>query len=145
MTYAEYVENARQLFRSEFNSFLEKEGIEPLTQIVDSEYMLRMSERSLAIYPDSPSGKVLNDNGDAVTGSLTLSFYLDENAVPESEAELLLCLTAFMKFINEHNIGLYDEVREAYSLSMGTGYEYNGLLMHVESNIAYKNDAYDWE
>ncbi|MGN0907502.1 MAG: hypothetical protein ACI4NM_10165, partial [Bullifex sp.] len=90
------MEKVRKIFKEKFNKYLEEYGLEQLQRYSISEYTNHDFERSLAVYPDAPSGEVYKQDRTSETASCTVSFYLNEDASEGSSIMNLMYLDALI-------------------------------------------------
>ena len=147
-----YINNALELFRDEFNNYIDKvneeckdeEGwqqVEHIKAFVDSELLLRNEERSIAIYLCSPNGTTYSETEKQAESGLTVSFYLNEDATAESEKEALLYYALLISFIKLHEFSEEDEIADSILILTSQGWDRNGAAVYVKSRLASFSDA----
>ena len=137
--YKDYLDEARKTIATHINPYLEAEGLEPVSQIVGSAYGLTM-DRSLAIYPASPSGETLKDDGHACHVRLTIDFYLNDNATAESCELAEKYYTAIIGFLQKQSFSEFDVISTSSLLRMDDGYDRNGGMFLIESRLMTLTD-----
>lgn len=139
-TYKEYLDEARQIIASRLNTVLEEAGLSPVVRFVTSAFDL-IDEKSLAIYPASPSGETLKDDGHACHAYLTIEFYLDRAAAAASCDLAEKYYTAIIGFLQQERFSEFDIISTSSLLRMDDGFDRNGALFLIESRL---NTAMDW-
>jgi hypothetical protein len=140
MTFEKYVENAREVFRDNFNAFLESLDLQPITAFVDTLSEVRLMERSLAVYPTANVTTYKETETSAET-SVTVTFYLNEDASRESSNLAIQYFSAIIAFIHLYRFGEYDVISDAYLSLMDTGEMANGAFVLITSRIATNTDG----
>lgn len=135
MRYKNYLENVREIFKNNLNSFLVNRGLEPISLFAGSQYLLGQNNVSIAIYPDSPSGDVYKETNEYAEASVTISFYFNEIMSPENDEICIDYYDALIDFIHEYRFGEYDLIQNSFPILVSAGYEYNGVAILLNSRL----------
>lgn len=136
MTYRQYIDNARNVFKTEFDEFLEERGLQRLNAYVDTFLQVDQKELSLAVYPDAPSGKTYSESDDMATVGFTVCFYLNEDSSLESSDMALSYYSVLLQFIKAHEFSESDHISESVLTLMEMGEPKNGAFFLIESRLA---------
>ena len=141
MNYKEYIDGVRAHIKEELNPYLEKNGVRPISAFVDTFLEVDKQERSIAIYPDAPSGNTYKDSGSYATAGFTVCFYLNEDMSSESEAEALTYYALILQFLKMSSFSEFDTVSESLLTLMDLGEPKNGAFFLIESRLATYTDS----
>ena len=148
----EYINKALELFRDDFNAYIDKineeckddknwQQLKHINAFVDSEFLLRNEEHSIAIYLCSPNGTTYSETEKQAESGFTVSFYLNEDATAESEKEALLYYSIIISFIKSHEFSEEDEIADSILILTSQGWDRNGAAVYVKSRLASFTDA----
>lgn len=141
MNYKDYIDNVRSIIKGNLNDYLEKKGLTPISAFVDNFLTVDHQERSIAIYPDSPSGSTYRDGAGYATAGFTVCFYLNEDMSAESEAEALTYYSYILQFLRMQSFSESDTVAESLLTLMDLGEPKNGAFFSIESRLATHTDS----
>lgn len=136
MTYKEYIDNARNTFKTELDGFLERRGLAKMNAYVDSFLLVDQKELTIAVYPEAPSGKNYSETSDMATVGFTVCFYLNEDMSAESSEKALTYYSALLEFIKAYRFSESDFVSESVLTLMELGEPKNGAFFLIESRLA---------
>lgn len=142
MTYKEYIDNARAIFKGSFDGYLEEHGLAKLNAYVDSFLLVDQQELSLAVYPDAPSGKTFSQSQQGETVGFTVCFYLNEDMSVESSELALEYYSALLDFIKRQEFSESDLISESVLTLIEMGEPKNGAFFLIESRLASNCDYY---
>lgn len=142
MTYKEYIDNARVIFKDSLDTYLEKQGLAKLNAYVDSFLLVDQQELTLAVYPDAPSGKTYTQSNQSATVGFTVCFYLNEDMSAESSELALEYYSALLEFIKKQEFSESDLITESVLTLMEMGEPKNGAFFLIESRLASDCDYY---
>ena len=137
--YKNYLDEARQTIAGKLNVYLDSEGLEPIQKFSTSSFDLVL-ERSMAIYPASPSGETLKDDGHACHVRLTIDFYLNSDATGASCELAERYYTAIIGFLHEQQFSEFDIISTSSLLRMDDGFDRNGGMFLIESRLSTLTD-----
>lgn len=139
MTITEYLNNAREIFSTEFNPFIESLdlGLPLVENFVNSELAVRKADYSMALYLDSPTGTTYKETDADIQVGLTVSFYLNEDMTEESVEINDLYFASIIAFIKSKQFSEYDLIGDSIIVRMDE-YEgsYNGSAFLINSRLS---------
>lgn len=142
MTYKEYIDNARAIFKDSFDAYLEEQGLAKINAYVDSFLLVDQQELTIAVYPDAPSGKTYSQTNQSETVGFTVCFYLNEDMSVESSELALEYYSALLEFIKRQEFSESDLISESVLTLMEMGEPKNGAFFLIESRLASDCDYY---
>ena len=141
--YSDYLSALRGTFREGLNPYLEKAGLPAVSRFLDSPYMIESGDMSLALYPSSPKGETLSQDGRTATVYCTVELFVDDRVDTDSFRKAEELYYALIAFIDSNRFSEFDVVDTSLILRTDAGDPCNGALLLIKSRLSTYLDSWD--
>lgn len=141
MTYLELITEAREIFSTELNPFLEGLGLEDVNVFLNSSFKLSKTPLSLAVYPTTSNGTTAEEQERYTEAYFVVELFVNDTANESSVEKATAYFDAILSFL-EHRIfgGQSSVVDTAVLFRMDDDSPFNGSAFLVRSQILHKMD-----
>jgi hypothetical protein len=140
VTYSDYVESVYTTISEGLNTFLAEKGLAPV-EFCDNSFIVRNSDRTLAIYPASPNGEVYaEDANGTATAYTTLEFFYSELQSAEDTKMATKYFAAIIEYLRQTRFSEHDFIETSMLARMDQNFDFNGGAILIRSRIETQID-----
>ena len=144
MVYKEFLDEVRDDFETNLNTFLQSIGLDGVSKFCTDGFSVDKNNSSLAVYAFSPNGPVMEYDGMYQTVRFTVEFYLNDKDGDNASLEILEdYFSALAFYITQRRYGGNGIIANSQLNRMDQGDMCNECLFLVESRIDTSMDYED--